>query len=261
MSSHVTHDLDELSDLLDGRLPADRREAVEERLRACDDCVAALDAMRWARAKAGGLASQAGPRDLEERLRAAMARADASRARRPALLVAAGLIGALAGSLVLRHHGPPAVSLPEAAAAGVSEYRDGGTTLDLATAEPASLEAHFAGRGLDFPTRVFDLGMMGYRLEGGRVAEVSGRPAAFFVYRDESGAEVVCQMFRGRLVELPPPVDRRSHGEIPFQIYRSEGFTLVFWPEGDVLCVLSGEGDPEALIELAFAKAMKARKT
>jgi len=33
---------------------------------------------------------------------------------------------------------------------------------------------------------------------------------------------------------------------------------VVFWSEGDVVCVLVGDGPPEAVVSLAFAKAMKA---
>lgn len=51
---------------------------------------------------------------------------------------------------------------------------------------------------------------------------------------------------------------RREHDGIPFQIYEAGELTLVFWQEGEVVCVLVGDGPPEAVIALALAKAMKA---
>jgi hypothetical protein len=58
---------------------------------------------------------------------------------------------------------------------------------------------------------------------------------------------------------LPAPAETREHDGIPFDIFQVEGPTLVFWPEGDVLCVLVSDGEADALIQLAFAKAMRAR--
>jgi DNA-binding transcriptional ArsR family regulator len=62
-----------------------------------------------------------------------------------------------------------------------------------------------------------------------------------------------------RYAELPPPPSERVDDGIAFHVHAREGLTLVFWPEADVLCVLVSDGEPEALLQLAFAKAMKAR--
>jgi len=263
MTPHVTHDLDELSDLLDDRHPEGRRRQVEERVRACDECRAALEAMRWAREQAARLARPPEVPDLDARVRDVLAREDARSAGRrgPARalwLAAALLLLGLAGTVVLRHRGPAVVAAPDAVATEYRAYRDGRLSLALVTDEPSQLEAYFVKRGLGFPTRVLDLGMMGYTLEGGREGRVAGGQSAFFVYRGPSGEVVICQMFRGRLAHLPPPVARRAHDGIPFQVYERDGLTLVFWPEGDVLCVLVGSGDSETVVQLAFAKAMKA---
>jgi hypothetical protein len=48
----------------------------------------------------------------------------------------------------------------------------------------------------------------------------------------------------------------RRHGGISFYVYRRDARTLVFWPEGEVLCVLTSDGDAEEVIALAFAKAV-----
>lgn len=264
MTPHTTHDLDELTALLDDRLSEARRRELEEQLRSCGECRAALEAMRWARRQAARLAEAQEVPDLEGRLREVVRNEDARSARHPGrvharwVIAAALLLLALTGYLALRHRAPSARRLPDSVASDFEAYRDGRFSLALATAEPPELEAYFKSRGLGFPTRVFDLGMMGYTLRGGREGAVAGRPSAFFVYRGPSGEDVICQMFRGRLGDLPPPAARRLHDGIPFQVYRRDGLTLVFWAEGDVLCVLVGEGDSETLVQLAFAKAMKA---
>jgi len=261
MTPHALHDLDELSELLDDRLPQARRRGLEEQLHSCSECRAALEAMRWASRQASHLAELREAPDLEANLRDVLAKEDARRTRlvRPPWLIAALLLLALAGYLALRDRTPSASRLPDAVASDFEAYRDGRLALALVTDEPPQLEAYFAGRGLGFPTRVFDLGMMGYALQGGREGAVAGRRSAFFVYRGPSGEDVICQMLRGQLAELPPATARRIHDGIPFQVYRRDGLTLVFWSEGEVLCVLAGSGDAESLIQLAFAKAMKAR--
>jgi hypothetical protein len=43
-----------------------------------------------------------------------------------------------------------------------------------------------------------------------------------------------------------------------FVIYERRGVTLVFWMEGDVMCVLSSDIGREEVVGLAFAKAMAA---
>jgi hypothetical protein len=63
-------------------------------------------------------------------------------------------------------------------------------------------------------------------------------------------------MFEGSARDLPPGADMRRHGGISFFVYRRDTRTLVFWPEGEVLCVLTSDADAEEVIALAFAKAV-----
>jgi hypothetical protein len=42
-----------------------------------------------------------------------------------------------------------------------------------------------------------------------------------------------------------------------FQIYRVGELTLVFWQEGTMVCVLASDAKSEAVIQLAYAKAVK----
>jgi anti-sigma factor RsiW len=105
---------------------------------------------------------------------------------------------------------------------------------------------------------VFDFGMMGYTLTGGRVGRLENRSGAVFAYRGAAGDAIVCVMYAGSLAELPAGAEPREHNGIRFQVYRRDGFTLVFWEEGEIVCVLISAGPPEQAIELAYAKAVKA---
>ena len=95
-----------------------------------------------------------------------------------------------------------------------------------------TMEAYFAADGVSFRTRVFDLGMMKYRLAG-RPRPPSGRPDQRALrLRGESEKTLICEMYEGRLEELPPPAERREHGGFTFLVYRHGGKTAVFWQEG-----------------------------
>jgi hypothetical protein len=103
---------------------------------------------------------------------------------------------------------------------------------------------------------VFDLGMMQYQLVGGGVHRLGNRASALFAYRGPGG-DLVCQMYQGRLSALPRPDDVRTQNGIRFQVYRRGARTLVFWQEGEVVCVLASDADAEEVIQLAYAKAVK----
>ncbi len=53
--------------------------------------------------------------------------------------------------------------------------RTGSLALEASTSDAAALERFFEARGIPFRTRVLDLGMMGYRLIGGRVHSLRGQ--------------------------------------------------------------------------------------
>jgi anti-sigma factor RsiW len=258
----------EIQDLLDGRLAAPVRSEVESHLKDCAECRRRLEAFRWTRQAAARVA--AGP-ELPEGLAGDVARlleaedrgrAGAGAGRRPgltrALWAAAALLAlAVAGSwLFLRR--PATVDLPSQVAEDYRRYRAGELRLELETSRPEDAEALFRRRGLGFRVRVFDLAMMGYRVAGARVHEISGRPSALFVYRAPGGELLLCQMYEGQVAELPAAgAERRLHDGIEFRIFRRGALTLVFWQEGEVVCVLASDITPEAVVALAFAKAVK----
>jgi anti-sigma factor RsiW len=259
---HATHELDELSAALDGRLPAERQAAVLERVRSCRECRAAHQALAWTRGQLGRLPAVASPPALEDEVRRTLDRADRGPApawsrRAVRLSLAAALVLSLAAVLARLSSLPP--PLPRAVAEDFRTRAAGRATLAVETTDPARLEAWLASASLGIPTRVLDLRMMGFELRGGEAHTIAGRPSAVVVYREvATGREVICRMMAGGLTDLPPPDAKREHDGIPFHVYEVEGVTVVFWPEGEVLCLLVGAGDPEALVQLAFAKAMKA---
>lgn len=267
MSDARGHLGDELHEALDGRLSANERQAVEMHLTACSVCRARFDALAAAKAATAGLRDESLPADLRASLLDAVRRESLSPpdeakawrgpARAPAWswgLAAAALL-ALAIFVMWPRSGGGAIVA--AAAADYRAYRAGQLALEAQTASVADVEEFFRRADPGFQVRVFDLAMMRFAIEGGRVHRLGGRLSVLFVYRGPSDERIVCQMYQGLTDDLPEPTTRRSHDGIAFQVYDRNGLTLVFWQEGDVVCVLVGEGPAEAIVQLAFAKAMK----
>src|SRR5262249_59622402 len=92
--------------------------------------------------------------------------------------------------------------------------------LELSSGDVKTMETYFAGHGIAFNTRVFDLGMMNYKLVGGRVQQPGARPRALFVYHGPANQKLVCQMFAGRVDELPKGATLRKNKGIQFHIYQ-----------------------------------------
>jgi hypothetical protein len=152
---------------------------------------------------------------------------------------------------------PSRLDLPSEVARDYRNYKAHRLPLMLRTEDVNEMEKFFSEEGIPYRTRVFDLGMMSYRLLGGRVHKLATRKSAFFVYRGKSDAILVCQMYRGDVTELPPGAIRRESKGILLYVYRLKGLTLTFWQEGAVTCVLASDMDPEQVVQLAFAKAVK----
>jgi anti-sigma factor RsiW len=248
--SETPHVIDELQDRLDGRLDAQSRSRIEAHLASCAICQRAAEDLAAVKTALGRLPLAEGPADLDARVSAALAAESAPAPRRWPWAAA----GALAAAAVVALWLWPEASLPQRASQQVARLESGALTLEKTTTSPAELERHFASRGL--PVRVLDLGMMGLSLTGGAVVSLDGRPAGLYVYRRQDGARLVCQMLVGRLGELPPAQAVLAHKEFEFHVYRDGARTLVFWAEGQVLCVLISDLPEHEVIELAKAKAM-----
>jgi anti-sigma factor RsiW len=256
------HPDEQLEELLDGRLGADDRAVVEAHLATCARCrrlreswladrellrreeVPALDAARRAAILA---ALPVGARGGGEGTAAAGERTAPEWGRRLALLAtAAAVVAAIGLSLWFGlRPGDPVAQLVRLHQ--VSEPA-------VVTSDPSELDEYFSARLL-FDPRVLDLAMMDVHLRGGGVGRVAGAPAAWMAYEGPSG-RLLCVMYAGRLEALPETLDVRRRHPFVFRVYQRDGTTVVAWQEGELVCVLVGRGDPEAVVALAMAKAM-----
>lgn len=249
--------LEEIQELLDGRLQGEARRSIEAHLEPCATCRARYERMMETRRILRMTVSET--EEVPEALRARIVSTlDKERApRRHGWRLAAGLAAAAALAIVfILRVRQPAGDLPAAAIRDFETVSAGKSPLELQTSDAAQLQTWF-DRQLGFSSRVFDLGMMGYHLAGGRIDEVADKPSALFVYRREDGALVICEMFQAVTSELPADAERRHHNGIEFFIFERDGTTTVFWQEGSVVCVLASRINREELIALAYAKAMQ----
>lgn len=271
MAEPPTHPTDALQDAIDGRLDSSQRAALDAHLATCEACrreLAVLQRTKAHLAKTARTVDMPGDLDAyvrrtldDEDRRRAGHRAEAVPARRAPRSTLPYWIAAAAAliAVVWVSYRPFAPTAPAQAASDFRAFASGAMVLEIRTADPATLESQLRAAGLPFAVRVFDFGMMNYTLTGGGLHRFGGRPSAVFAYRSADGRALLCQMYEGRLEDLPAPSDRRRQNDIEFLVYRERELTVVFWEESDVLCVLVADGDPEAAIQLAFAKAVKIR--
>jgi hypothetical protein len=255
-----------LQDALDGRLPADARAALEAHLAGCARCRGEVDALAWTkRLVAESAVATAPPPGLDDDLlrlldaedAASVPSAPARRVGRPARWPAWLAAAAVLAVLVWTWGRPAPAALPVQVAADFRAFAGGTLALEYRTTEPAVLEARLSQSGLNFPARVFDFGMMQFTLTGGGRHHVGGHPSALFAYEGPNDLDVLCQMYQGTLAGLPPPDDRRTAKGIEFLVYRQGEVSVIFWQEGEVVCVLAANGDAEAAFALAATKAVR----
>jgi anti-sigma factor RsiW len=260
VSSHVRGEID---DLVSGRLDAQAARRIELHLAGCEPCRREWNVIRQTREALRQSTTEVElPPDVSARVMAALNREGVVRPRFrawPWLAAAAALI-AVVLLLLVRSPAPRPllrqIDLAEEAARDFEAIRSSELRPQFRSDNPAAVETFFTRAGLSFPTRVFDLGMMGYRLEGGRRYRLAGRPSALFVYRSAKETPLVCQMLEAPVSVLPPGSMIREHNGIRFYRYERRGITAVFWPEGSVLCVLAGDAPPDEVLQLAYAKAV-----
>lgn len=279
MTDPTPHLGDEIQDLLDGRLDPAREAEARAHLAACDTCRAEWQQLAWLKTRLRGMAGTVTtPTDLDATIRAAIDREareqtsphdvtpSASRPPTPvsepprrvwrvgrviAAAIAALLLLAIGSGLWWRIRPPT----PTEVASDYEALSRGDLRLGFTTADPRALEQYFTSQG-GLPTRVYDLGMMRYTLVGGHGYRHRGHAVTIAMYQGAQGERLVCEMYTAR----PPsrtPIDRRSHNGVEFTVYREGDITMVFWDEGPVTCVLVSTIDPEALVQLAFAKATR----
>jgi anti-sigma factor RsiW len=286
MTGPTPHLGDEIQELVDGRLDPAREAEVRAHLDACEICRDEWQRFVWLKRRLRNLAATAegaggqgslgdraaagelgglGEREELGDLRAAV-RASLDREPRPeprpgpwqrrwiaAAGIAAMLAMAFAGGGAWWWLRPPS---PAEIAADYLALRSGALRVDYTSADTHALERHFVTRG-GVPSAVYDLGPQHYTLTGGRVQAHRRHAGTIALYRDAHGRDVICEMYTASPpagVLLRSPIDRRIHNGRTFVVYQHGDVTMVFWREGAVTCVLAGMMNPEALLQLAFAK-------
>lgn len=265
MPTSSPHFKGELQDLLDQRLDADTRAQVERHLTDCAECQREFAALRWTKNFAAErFAAAETPENLTESIVSAL-RAERSPessvvirpnvwpARRGVVLAWAAML--VVGAIVAASYFLTRPSLPQALARNFEAYEKNTLVLESETRDVRQMEIYFDEHHIPFRTRVFDLAMMDYHLVGGRVQRLRGRESALFVYRGPGNHPLLCQMYPGTVADLPEGAVRREHNGIPFYRYQINGLTVVFWPEGGIMCALVSDIAPEKVLDLAFAKA------
>lgn len=264
---HPNDDL--IQEGLDSRLDAESQARLESHLADCVDCKRAWEALRWIKDQGLKAHRPDPPANLARQVAEALDAEDARlapappakstgwRVALPIRAAAAALAVMAIAAVALFIAGRPDV--PTLIARDHSAFARGDLPLGIRTAEVSAMEAYLSRERLPFPARVLDLAMMKYRLVGGSTRSTDGRPSVLLVYKNEEGHLLLCRMYLGSLDDLPAPQERHEHDGVTFFVYGRQELTLVFWPEGHVVCVLSGEGGPSSMLPLAFAKAMKAQ--
>lgn len=268
MNTLTSHLGERLQDLADHRLSGADLAQAHSHLAECAQCRREFEAVQRVRQM---LAPRAGDDELPARLSTALsglldqedrAAAFSQRSRRTRdraawrWALAAGVAAIFATTLALWHRDKPAENdaWTAAVAQHFATYRAARLPLAMRSGEPSELERFFSEH-LDFHPRVYDLGTMGYRIEGGDVVRLNGRSSAVSAYRGPGDSRLLCEMFQGRMDELPPASRTASHNGIAFRVYRRGAQTAVYWADGEVICVLVSDIDSEALLALAFAEA------
>ncbi len=262
----TAHPGDRLVDFVDGRLDAASADAVRAHLAVCADCRAVETELRAAVAASAALRDEA--IEMPADLLASVSRAlDAETVRAAALvpatrihpvirvLVSAAAVAALV-VLYLQVGTPrPASDVPTLVARDLAALGSRSLPFAVQARDAATLERYFAASSGP-RIRVIDLAMMEIALEGATRHMLAGRPSGLYSYQTPSGARMVCQMYEGQLADLPPPESVRDGNGFRFRIYTRGGVTLVFWQEGELVCVLASELPPADVLALAIAKAM-----
>ncbi len=273
MSDLAPHPIDAIQEALDVRLSAAQRSDLDAHLATCARCRREFATLAWTKTQTAGMrVAVAIPAQLDAPLIRALDTVDAAETRRHG-----GGARALDLSRIARGWWPAAAALaaavlllvwwarpPSAGQSAVEQvaedyraFRGGQLALGVETRDEAEVEAYFNRGGLPFTMTVADFSATQHDIAGGVTHRLSGRPAALFVYRNRSDIPIICQMFQGRLQDLPAPDQRLIQRGAEFLVYTRGEITAVFWQEDDLTCVLVGDHARDVMVRLAFAKTGK----
>ncbi len=148
----------------------------------------------------------------------------------------------------------PLPDFPSEVARDYREIREGTLDLERYGQDPKELDQFFSRCGVPFGTRVADLRDQHYRLVGGRVHQLINRRSTLYLYRGRSGEILLCELYVGTMAELPSGGLLRESPERTFLIFRDQALSLVFWQDGNMICVLASDINFEQLLEAAQAE-------
>ncbi|MCI0617195.1 zf-HC2 domain-containing protein, partial [bacterium] len=253
----------EIQDLIDGRLEPDVRAKMESHLAKCEKCRAEFEWLSRTKQIIQKVIHTVQTPDAvkNEILQSLKVESTEQIRHRKFRLKHTYLTAAILFILLLFagviYRNAVSSELPAQVAKDYRNYASNNLHIEITSSKPEEIENFFRQSGISFKTRVFDLAMMGYRLRGVKVHQFGRRTSAFFVYEGPNQQTMTCQMFPGSVQKLPKPSEIQNHKGIRFLIYSEKQITLVFWQEGDIVCVLASNASKEDVIQLAFAKAMR----
>lgn len=266
MTPAPAHYGDELQDLLDKRLDANVRRAVESHLESCRDCRRRFEALEWTKTAMRMLPSREAPGGLREEVVRALRREQTEVAQfvqperrwgnnMPIAIAVAILLG-LAAILVILSRDAPA-SVADIVLEDFRKMDGGDLRLQVSAASPATIGGFFGGHEIPFHARVFESGPAKLVPSGGLVVDAGDRVRALVAYRDAADRLLVCEMFEGGPVDLPVDGMLRERNGVRFRVLRDGDHSAVFWLEGPVVYSLVAKIDSEELLLLAATLARK----
>ncbi|APO68156.1 anti-sigma factor protein [Rhizobium gallicum] len=164
-----------------------------------------------------------------------------------AAAVALFALGALAG-----HYGPPLVQQPELQLAASETLPAEAQNAFLVYAGEvrhpvevfANEEAHLAtwlGKRLSIPNlKVPDLQALGFRLVGGRLLPVDGKPGAMFMYENQGGERLTALIGRNK-----------ANRTTSFRFASAGGVETFYWIDGELGYAVTGEISRDMLRQVA----------
>jgi hypothetical protein len=234
----------ELTQLIDGHLPPERRAVLEARIAQEPGLATHVERQHHV---ADRLRAVAGEIGAPARVRARV-EADRKPARRRALAwtgaLATGLAAAvLVALLVLPGGSPGAPSLSQAAAVGQLPPNEGPPRAASATL------LRYDQDGVPFPHWE---GKFGWVATGSREAKVEGREASTVYYRSaKTGNTVAYTIVGGDALRVPPKAPSRTIAGTTFSVVPANGRRVVTWERSGHTCILQGTAPTPKQLELA----------
>jgi anti-sigma factor RsiW len=218
---------------IDGEVSGAEATAAERHIETCADCQAfCADAAAVSDAVRLSATRHAAPADLQRRVAAALDAAertdapstlDAARLRRRSFwrgaFGGAGITGLAAGIALLVSLPPSPASLADGITKAHTDALMSGRTIAVVSSDHHTVKPWFAGR-IDISPPVRDFAAEGFKLAGGRLDKVAGRPAAVLAYQ-HGRHEVDLYVWADRGQPLPTGAVRH-------------GYHLMFWRQGDL---------------------------